>query len=108
VIPLLLSDFYQYNDFLDLVDQLIDEHNWSGIFQVASFHPDYCFAGVPKHSPENLTNRAPYPIFHIIREESMAKAIDHYPDTETIPERNIELMNTLSDEQIKLLFPHLS
>lgn len=106
--PNLLNDFYEYNDFLDNADRLLNDMNLEGIFQIASFHPQYCFAGVPSHAKENLTNRAPYPLFHIIREESMNKAVDHHPDVDAIPERNIKLMNSLNADEIEKLFPYLA
>ncbi len=107
VIPDLLQDFNAYNQFLDLVDALLDEYSWTGQYQIASFHPQYCFAGVAPDSPENLTNRSPYPLLHIIREASIEMALQHYPDPENIPVRNIEKMNNLSAEDRQRLFPHL-
>ncbi len=107
VIPNLLQDFNAYNQFLDLVDALLDEYSWTGQYQIASFHPQYCFAGVAPDSPENHTNRSPYPLLHIIREASIETALQHYPDPENIPVRNIEKMNNLSAEDRQRLFPHL-
>ena len=106
-IPNYLTDFYDYNDFLGQVDDLLVEKNWEGIYQVASFHPDYQFGGTQPNDKENLTNRSPYPVLHLIREASMALAVKHHPDPEGIPERNIELVEGLSEQQIKTLFPYL-
>lgn len=107
VIPYFLEDFHDYNFFLDWVDALIRQQNWQGIYQVATFHPDYCFAGAMPDDDENLTNRAPYPILHLIREESMEKAIEHYPDPESIPDVNIARVSGLTASEKQALFPHL-
>ncbi|KJF95298.1 hypothetical protein UB33_01610 [Photobacterium angustum] len=107
VAPYLLEDFEDYNQFLDLVEGLVVQLGKSGIYQIASFHPDYCFYGTEPEDAENLTNRSPYPIFHLIREESMEKVLKHYPDPEAIPERNIDCVENLTPEQIKQLFPYL-
>jgi len=106
-IPYMLQDFFDYNQFLSLVDQLLVEQGWEGHFQVASFHPDYQFAGTQPNDAENLTNRSPFPVLHIIREASLEKAIEHYPNPEKIPERNIETVSNLSPEQKASLFPYL-
>ncbi|MBN2864594.1 MAG: DUF1415 domain-containing protein [Thiotrichales bacterium] len=106
-IPNMLSDFYDYNQFLDWVDQLLLERNWEGIYQVASFHPNYQFGGTQPEDKENLTNRSPYPVLHLIREASMEKAVKHHPDPAGIPERNIALVESLSEQQINVLFPYL-
>lgn len=107
VIPSLLQDFEDYNQFLDLVDGLLDEFEWAGEYQVASFHPHYCFAGVAPESPENLTNRSPYPLLHIIRETSIEAALEHYENPEAIPERNIERLKALSEDEKRRLFAYL-
>ncbi|AJR05398.1 DUF1415 domain-containing protein [Photobacterium gaetbulicola] len=107
VTPGLFDDFADYNQYLDLIDALVFQMGYQGIYQVASFHPDYCFHGTEPEDAENLTNRSPYPIFHLIREESMEKVLKHYPDPEGIPERNIERVEGLSPEEIEKLFPFL-
>ena len=107
IVPNMLQDFYDYNDFLDYVDGLIADNEWEGIFQVATFHPNYQFGGTQPEDAENLTNRAPYPILHLLREASLEKAIEHYPNPELIPEHNIETVNNLTLEQKVSLFPHL-
>lgn len=107
VIPNLLQRFDDYNQFLDLVDALLEEFSWTEEYQIASFHPQYCFAGVAPESPENLTNRSPYPLLHIIREASIAAALEHYTDPEGIPERNIEKMKALSEDEKRRLFGYL-
>ncbi|MGR5206617.1 MULTISPECIES: DUF1415 domain-containing protein [Vibrio] len=107
VVPNMLQDFWDYNLFIDWVEGLIKQQNWEGIFQVATFHPDYCFGGTEPEDDENLTNRSPYPVFHLIREESMEKVLKHYPDPESIPDTNIARVSALSEEERKKLFPYL-
>ncbi|HCH0795961.1 TPA: DUF1415 family protein [Vibrio parahaemolyticus] len=107
VVPNMLQDFWDYNFCIDWVEGLIKQQDWEGIFQVATFHPDYCFGGAAPEDDENLTNRSPYPIFHLIREESMEKVLKHYPDPESIPDTNIARVSALSGEERKKLFPYL-
>lgn len=107
VVPNMLQDFWDYNFFIDWVEGLIKQQGWEGIFQVATFHPDYCFGGAEPEDDENLTNRSPYPVFHLIREESMEKVLKHYPDPESIPDTNIARVSALSEEERKKLFPYL-
>ena len=106
-IPDMLEDFADYNDFLDAVDLWVEQFGWEGELQVASFHPHYQFADTEADDPGNLTNRSPWPLLHIIREESLEKAIEHYPDVERIPERNIARVQALTAEERAKLFPHL-
>ncbi|ABU71102.1 DUF1415 domain-containing protein [Vibrio campbellii] len=107
VVPNMLQDFWDYNFFIDWVEGLIKKQDCEGIFQVATFHPDYCFGGAEPEDDENLTNRSPYPVFHLIREESMEKVLKHYPDPESIPDTNIARVSALSEEERKKLFPYL-
>ncbi|HIF6200712.1 TPA: DUF1415 domain-containing protein [Vibrio parahaemolyticus] len=107
VVPNMLQDFWDYNFCIDWVEGLIKQQDWEGIFQVATFHPDYCFGGAAPEDDENLTNRSPYPIFHLIREESMEKVLKHYPDPESIPDTNIARVSALSEEERRTLFPYL-
>lgn len=107
VVPNMLSDFYDYNLFIDWVEALIRQQNWEGVFQLATFHPDYCFGGTDPEDDENLTNRSPYPVFHLIREESMEKVLKHYPNPEAIPDTNIARVESLTEEEKRKLFPYL-
>ncbi|EKO3572464.1 DUF1415 family protein [Vibrio metschnikovii] len=107
VVPNMLDDFMDYNFFIDWVEALIRQQDWEGIFQVATFHPHYCFAGTCPEDDENLTNRSPYPIFHLIREQSMERVLKHYPNPEAIPEINIQRVSQLSPAERKALFPYL-
>jgi len=102
-----LYDFYDYLDFLDAAQFKLENLGLEGIFQLASFHPNYVFEGTEPDDRENLTNRAPYPIIHIIREDSMAKVLSKYPSPEAIPEINIKTIQELDEAEIKKLFPHL-
>ncbi|MGF1748092.1 DUF1415 domain-containing protein [Vibrio cionasavignyae] len=107
VVPNMLDDFMDYNFFIDWVEALIKQNDWEGIYQVATFHPNYCFGGADPEDAENLTNRSPYPIFHLIREASMAKVLKHYPDPDAIPDNNIARVSGLSEAERKKLFPYL-
>lgn len=107
VIPNALFKFDDYNQFLDYAEFLLKRGGWEGTYQIASFHPDYCFADAHPDDDENLTNRSPYPVMHLIREASLEEAIRKYPDTEDIPNRNIELMENLTDKEKAKLFPYL-
>ncbi|TAH42889.1 MAG: DUF1415 domain-containing protein [Betaproteobacteria bacterium] len=107
VIADMLEDFGDYNDFLDAVDIWLEQFGWEGELQVASFHPHYQFADTDPDDAGNLTNRSPWPLLHIIREESLEKAIEHFPDVDGIPGRNIERMEALSAEERRRLFPYL-
>lgn len=101
--PRVLTDFLDYNDFLDRVDALIEALELDGILQVASFHPDYRFADSEADDPGNCTNRAPYPTLHLLREASLDKAIAAYPEADTIVERNLETMDRLGLHGFRLL-----
>lgn len=90
-----LTDFDDYLDFLALAEDLLIEQGYEGIYQLASFHPDYCFDGVASDDASNYTNRSPYPMLHLLRESSLEQAIKHYANPELIPERNIELTREL-------------
>jgi hypothetical protein len=93
--PHVLASFLDYNDFLDVADAAVDRLDLSGILQIASFHPDYRFAGTAQDDVTNYTNRSPYPMLHLLREESVERAVDAFPGAELIPERNMETMRRL-------------
>jgi hypothetical protein len=93
--PQVLGDFLDYNDFLDDADALVEALALDGVLQVASFHPDYQFAGTAPDDAENMTNRAPYPVLHLLREDSVERAVDVYPEPDTIIERNVATMQDL-------------
>lgn len=93
--PQVLTDFLDYNDFLDNADAAIEALDLQGILQVASFHPDYQFEGVAANDASNYTNRAPFPTLHLLREDSVARAVDVYPDPDVIVERNIQTLDRI-------------
>lgn len=101
--PEALQDFYDYNQFLDDVDGLLRETKLEGVFQIASFHPDYQFGGTEPDDAENYTNRSPYPLLHLIREASLEQAVANYPHAERIPQRNIALANSMGAGKMKAL-----
>lgn len=107
IVPELLRDFDDYNQCLDLVDGLLEAFGWVGRFQVASFHPDYCFADTEPDSRDNLTNRAPYPILHLLREASITAALENVVDPEQIHQRNIATMRALDAAELNRIFPYL-
>ncbi len=102
--PNVLENFTDYNQFLELADGLLVQMQLDGVLQIASFHPDYCFADTNPDDAENFTNRSPYPLLHILREESLARVIERTADIDQIPIRNIRTMNELGVEKLKLLF----
>jgi len=99
----LLQDFDDYNQFLDYTDKLLRQTRFEGVFQIASFHPHYRFEGTGPDDAENYTNRSPHPMLHIIREESLARAIAETANVDQIPARNIELMNDLGQARLRTL-----
>jgi hypothetical protein len=101
--PGVLQDFFDYNQFLNYVDSLLVHMELEGVYQVASFHPDYQFSGTRPDDVENYTNRSPYPMLHLIREDSLERAIAGYPHPERIPERNIELLESLGRDKLQAL-----
>ena len=101
--PRVLQDFADYNQFLDTADALLVAMGADGIYQIASFHPHYQFADTAADDVENYTNRSPYPMLHLLREQSLERAIAAYPDTQQIPLRNIALMKRLGIERLKQL-----
>ena len=101
--PWVLNDFFDFNDFTGLADELLDQSGLSGVLQIASFHPQYQFAGVAADDVTNATNRSPFPTLHLLREDSLDRAIDSVPDTDQIVERNLAQMNELGDAGLREL-----
>ena len=108
ILPEALTTFGHFNDFLGFAESLLEEMNFDGVFQLASFHPNYQFAGTKVDDAENFTNRAPYPILHILRESSLDRAVELHPNTEQIPLDNIQLMNKLGGEHMAKLLAECS
>jgi len=102
--PQVLGDFLDYNDFLDNADAAVDALDLHGILQVASFHPHYQFAGTAPDDIGNYTNRAPFPTLHLLREDSVERAVAAFPDADVIVERNLQTLEKLGLEGWKKLF----
>lgn len=101
--PYVLTDFLDFNDFLDTVDVAVAEPEFNDEFQVASLHPHYQFAGTAPDDIENYTNRSPYPMLHLLREDSVDRAVDAFPDADKIVDNNVETMKKLGHEGWKRL-----
>jgi len=93
--PQALNDFLDYNDFLEVADAAIEELGLAGVLQVASFHPDYQFEGTAPDDVDNCSNRSPHPTLHLLREDSIERAVAAFPDAAEIYERNIETLRGL-------------
>ncbi len=89
VFPTTFINYLNYLDMLEMAMDMLFMQKYEGVFQLASFHPEYCFAGATNDDPANYTNRSPYPMLHILREESVEKAIEHHPDIDNVPNNNI-------------------
>jgi hypothetical protein len=96
--PQVLGDFLDYNDFLDLADAALEELGLDGVLQIASFHPQYQFEGTEPDDVENLSNRSPHPTLHLLREDSVERAVEAFPEAEAIYEKNIETLQGLGVE----------
>jgi hypothetical protein len=93
--PQVLTDFLDYNDFLDIAEAAITEFDLDGEIQIASFHPDYRFADSYDDAIENHTNRSPFPMLHLLREASVERAVDAFPDAGAIIDRNMATLRKL-------------
>ena len=98
--PEVLQDFDAYNQFLIVVDALLENMELEGIVQIASFHPNYCFADEEPSDVSNYTNRSPYPMLHLIREESINQAVKGYKNIDKIPATNIAKLRELGKEEL--------
>ena len=96
--PHLFNDFLDYNDFLEVADAAIAELKLDGVIQIASFHPQYQFADTEPDDITNYTNRSPYPTLHLLREESVARAVAAFPEAAEIFERNMQTMEKLGHD----------
>lgn len=103
IVPQMLRDFLEFNDFLDEADAVLQELDLEGEFQVASFHPDFQFADTEADDITNHTNRSPYPTLHLIREASIDRAVQAFPEAEMIYEANMATMEKLGHEGWKAL-----
>ena len=98
ILPQALQEFLDFNDFLELADDMVEELDLGGILQVASFHPLFQFEGTDVDDVTNCTNRAPYPILHLLREDSIDKAVEAFPEAEMIYERNMQVLEQMGIE----------
>lgn len=96
--PTLFGDFLLFNDMLDIADQAVADNQLEGVVQIAPFHPDFQFEGTEADDISNYTNRSPYPTLHLIREKSIAKAAEAFPDAAAIFGRNIALLEEMGHE----------
>lgn len=89
ILPGSFESFEDYLQLVELAESLLEQEEYEGIYQVASFHPAYLFAGSSENDPANYTNRSPYPMLHFLREESVSQAVDSHPDIDDVPNQNI-------------------
>lgn len=108
IVPQALAEFLDYNDFLYFAERLLKSLHLAGVLQIASFHPHYEFGGSEPDDIENYTNRAPYPILHLLREDSIARAVAAFPDASDIYERNQETMRRLGHDGWRKLMSEAS
>ncbi|BFM48403.1 DUF1415 domain-containing protein [Marinomonas sp. THO17] len=104
IFPTLFKDFHRYLDFVETAENLMFDQGCEGVYQLATFHPNYCFAGTEDDDVSNYTNRSPYPMLHILREASLDKAIAFYGDTSNIPNDNISKMEALGKKSLEDIF----
>lgn len=102
--PEALDDFRTFLDVAETVRAALSDADAEGILQVATFHPDYQFAGTEPDDLENYTNRSPVPIVHLLREDDVTEAVDNHPDPEGIPEQNIETLREMGREEVERLW----
>ncbi len=93
--PTLFDDFLDFNDFLEIAEDVLDEHGLEGVVQLASFHPKFQFDGTEPDDISNYTNRAPFAMLHLLREESIDRAVQAFPEAEAIFEENIKTLEKL-------------
>ncbi len=98
VVPGCLNDFLDFNDYLDKAESIANEMDLEGVIQIASFHPHFQFAGTDADDVTNCTNRSPYPMLHLLREESVDRAVEAFPEAEMIFEKNMQTLRDLGAE----------
>lgn len=101
ITPLCFVQFERYNAFLDIVDNINNKLGLNGTLQVASFHPDYCFAGLLPNDVKNFSNRSIYPMFHLIREASISAAQKADVNIDNIPNNNMALLERIGLKNIQ-------
>ena len=103
IVPTLFDDFLDFNDFLEVADDVVDEHELEGVVQLASFHPRFQFDGTEPDDISNYTNRAPFAMLHLLREDSVERAVASFPEAEAIFEVNIKTLEALGHAGWKAL-----
>jgi hypothetical protein len=103
IVPRGLEDFGDYLDVLEDAQAALEEAGLDAMLQLASFHPDYCFEGLEEDDPANYTNRSPHPMFHLIRQDGLAAALENWPEPESIPERNVALLRDMGLAAVRAL-----
>jgi hypothetical protein len=101
--PTLFDDFLDFNDFLEIAEGVVDEHGLEGVIQLASFHPQFQFDGTEPDDIGNYTNRAPFAILHLLREDSVERAVEAFPEAEAIFEQNVATLEKLGHRGWKAL-----
>lgn len=104
IFPNHLGRFNHYNQFLGRAEDLIEEEGWAGIYQIASFHPDYQFEGTERQDRSNWTNRSPFPLLHLLREDSVSLVVENYKGIDSITQRNINTLKKLSELEMWTIF----
>ena len=95
ILPNGFEEFLYYLDLTEMAEDLLAKQGYEGVYQVASFHPEYCFADTNADDAANYTNRSPYPMLHLLREASLDTAIDNFPDIDSIPDTNLQKARSL-------------
>jgi hypothetical protein len=103
ILPEGYAEFLDYLDLVGMAEDLLAEQGYEGIYQVASFHPDYCFADAEADDAANYTNRSPFPMLHLLREASLDTAIDSHPDIDSIPVNNMKKARALGADYFRKL-----
>jgi len=101
ILPNLVPEFEAYLDLIEAAGVVLLNLKLEGIIQIASFHPEYQFAGTKKDDISNHTNRSPYPMIHLLREDSVYEATQRYPNVDEIPDRNIRLLESMDAEEVR-------
>jgi len=101
--PGVLQEFADYNQFLSKTDVLLDHRGFKGVYQIASFHPNYQFEGTDPEDVENATNQSPYPILHVLKERSVSRAIASHTDVLSIPQGNMQLLRKMGKNSVSAL-----
>lgn len=104
ILPGAFTGFFSYLDMVELAEKLLKKEGYEGIYQLASFHPEYRFEGSSKDDASNYTNRSPYPMLHLLREADVEKALSHFPDPDSIPENNIAFTKKMGLEYMQHLW----